>query len=295
MNIMNIVFAAALGLRGQRVALVEGDDGWELPAERVGLGQSPELIALSVLQERTGVPAAVDRLSGVYSDEHGLLIAYRASLDEGEPRAGVSFFAPDGLPAHIHSSLHVAALADWAQWYIVPGPQSTRFCPRCGSTRLALKEKFGRQRLNCQSCGYIFFRDPKVGAGVLLEEDGRVLLIRRGVNPGMDLWCLPGGFIEHDESPEVAAVREAKEETGLDVQLDELMGLHPYLDPARGNGILILYRGRRIGGVLTPGDDAKEARYFAAQELPPPEQIAFRTHRRVLQQWQEENKKSPEK
>src|SRR5438552_2432842 len=232
MNLETIVFAAAIGLRGQRVALVEGADGWELPAERVGLGQSPELIALSVLQARTGVPAAVDRLSGVYSDEHGLLIAYRASLDEGEPRGGVSFFAPDSLPAHIHSSLHVAALADWAAGY-VPGPQSTRFCPRCGSTRLAHKEKFGRQRQNCESCGYIFFRDPKVGAGVFLEEDGRVLLIRRGVNPGMDLWCLPSGFIEHDESPEVAAAREAKEETGLDVQLDDLMGLHAYRDPGR--------------------------------------------------------------
>src|SRR5438067_888541 len=160
MNPTSIVYAAAIGLRGQRVALVAGADGWELPAAPVGLGQSPELIALSILQQRAGVPAAIDRLSGVYSDEHGLLIAYRASLDEGEPREGVSFFAPDSLPAHIHSSLHVAALADWAA-ASVPGLQTARYCPRCGSTRLALKEKFGRQCLNCESCGYIFFRDPK--------------------------------------------------------------------------------------------------------------------------------------
>ena len=127
MNPTSIVYAAAIGLRGQRVALVAGADGWELPAAPVGLGQSPELIALSILQQRAGVPAAIDRLSGVYSDEHGLLIAYRASLDEGEPREGVSFFAPDSLPAHIHSSLHVAALADWAA-ASVPGQKRVPIC-----------------------------------------------------------------------------------------------------------------------------------------------------------------------
>jgi ADP-ribose pyrophosphatase YjhB (NUDIX family) len=280
----NVVYAAAIGLRGHKVALVQGADGWVLPSAPVAVGQSPQLTALRILEEQTGIPAAVDRLTGVYSDDEGVLVAYSASFDKGEPRAGVEFFEGNALPPHIHSSLQVAALADWAASFL-QGYTTTRYCPRCGGSRLSMQEKFGRERMTCATCGFIFFRDPKVGAGVFLEQDGRVLLIKRGVNPGMDLWCLPSGFIEHDESPEVAAVREAKEETGLDVALAELMGLHSYLDPARGNGILILYRARPVGGTLAPGDDAKEARYFAPDELPSPGQIAFRTHRIVLYDW----------
>jgi 8-oxo-dGTP diphosphatase len=280
----NLVFAAAIGLRDQHVALVRNGDGWSLPAALVGMGASPHKVAEEILQAQVGLPAAIDRLSGVYSNEDGLLIVYTASFDVGEPRSEVAFFGPHELPTRITSSLHAAALADWAASYM-QGFNTTRYCPRCGGSRLSMQEKYGRQRMTCATCGFIFFRDPKVGAGVFLEENGRVLLIRRGVNPGMDLWCLPSGFIEHDESPEVAAVREAKEETGLDVQLDALMGLHSYLDPARGNGILILYHAHAVGGTLTPGDDAKEARYFSPQELPPPGQIAFRTHRIVLQEW----------
>lgn len=285
MLLNNIVYAAAIGLRDQKAALVrEGDNGWTLPTAPVPLGESPHHIAEQVLQERVGIPAEIDRLSGVYADDDGLLIAYTASFDEGEPRPDVTFFSPHELPTRIRSTLHAAALADWTATHL-QGFQTMRYCPRCGGARLSMQEKYGRQRLTCATCGFIFFRDPKVGAGVFIEDDGRVLLIRRGVNPGMDLWCLPSGFIEHDESPEVAAVREAKEETGLDVALDELMGLHSYLDPARGNGILILYRAHATGGALTPGDDAIEARYFSPQELPPPEQIAFRTHRIVLYDW----------
>ena len=287
----NIVHAAAIGMRGQRVALLREGEGWALPAAAAALGQSPEQAALRVLQERVGLPAAIDRLSGIYADEDGMLVVYAASLDAGEPRAEVAFFEPHALPTPIAPALHVAALAEWAAGFL-QGFQTTRFCPRCGSTRLSMQEKFGRPRMTCATCGFVFFRDPKVGAGVLLEDDGRVLLIRRAVNPGMDLWCLPSGFIEHDESPEAAAVREAKEETGLDVELGELMGLHTYYDPMRGNGILILYRARPAGGTLSPGDDASEARYFAPGELPAPGQIAFRTHRIVLGEWKAQRERA---
>src|SRR5436190_10327540 len=201
----NIVHAAAIGLRGHKVALVRGADGWVLPSAPVATGQSPELTALRVLEEQTGIPAAVDRLTGVYSDDEGVLVVYSASFDEGETRPGVEFFDGNALPPHIYSSLQVAALADWAASFL-QGYTTTRYCPRCGGSRLSMKEKFGRERMTCATCGFIFFRDPKVGAGVFLEQEGRVLLIKRGVNPGMDLWCLPSGFIEHDESPEVAAV-----------------------------------------------------------------------------------------
>jgi len=282
----NTVMAAALGLRDQRVALVQGADGWHLPAVAVAAGESPSEAALGALMVATGVPAAIDRLAGVHSGPDSLLIAYMASLDDGAVAPGVAFFEWDALPASIAPDLHVAALADWAASH-THGFMTTRYCPRCGGARLSMQHRFGRERMTCGTCGFIFFRDPKVGAGVFIEDAGRVLLIRRGVNPSLGLWCLPSGFIEHDEAPEVAAVREAHEETGLRVELDELMGLHSYLDPARGNGILILYRAHAIGGALAAGDDAVEARYFAPAELPAADAIAFRTHRIVLDEWKE--------
>jgi ADP-ribose pyrophosphatase YjhB (NUDIX family) len=80
----NSVSAAAIGLRGQRVALLREGDHWSLPAAPVPLGQSPQLAALCVLQERVGLPATIDRLGGVYADDHGLLVVYTATFEAGE-------------------------------------------------------------------------------------------------------------------------------------------------------------------------------------------------------------------
>ena len=284
------VFVAVLGTRNQQVALVRAGDHWALPQAQLATGASPEQTALSAAQAALGLPVTLDRLSETRHDAQSLLLIYRANLGEGAPHAAVSFFAPAQLPV-VTAPLQRAALEAWAQ--SVPSLTAFRpnYCTRCGSPRLAQQIRFGRARLTCEACGFVFFRDPKVGAGVFIIEQGRVLLVQRGVNPGMDLWCFPSGFIEHDESPERAAAREAKEETGLDVAIDELMNLHAYLDPGRGNGILILYRAHAVGGELQPGDDAKAVRYFAPRELPPPIQIAFRTHRLVLQEWRAKNLK----
>jgi ADP-ribose pyrophosphatase YjhB (NUDIX family) len=281
----NTVSVAVLGVRQQHVALVRAGDAWALPQAPVPAGAAPAETALRILHEHTGLTARLDRVSEALSDEHGILIVYWATVGEGAPRAAVSFFAPDQLPTDIVSPTHAKTLQAWVKLTHPIWPLQARFCLRCGSTQLSMQARFGRDRLTCEVCGYIFFRDPKIGAGVFIVQDGKVLLIQRGVNPGMDLWCFPSGFMEHDETPESAAMREAKEETGLDVTLDELMGLHSYLDPARGNGILVLYQAHAVGGILTPGDDAKGVRYFAPNELPPPSEIAFRTHRLVLQKW----------
>jgi ADP-ribose pyrophosphatase YjhB (NUDIX family) len=287
----NTLFVAVIGVRQQQVALVRAGDAWALPQALVPAGASPTDIARSVTQERTGLTATIDRVGDVWHDERSVLMVYWATLGEGTPHDGVTFFAPQQLPQAIASPSQAVALQAWAKLMEHAWSFQPKFCPRCGSMRLSLQERFGRDRMTCEVCNYIFFRDPKIGAGVFIEQAGKVLLIQRGVNPGMDLWCLPSGFMEHDETPEQAAVREAKEETGLAVTLDELLGLHPYLDPVRGNGLLVLYRAHALGGTLTPGDDAKAVRYFEPHTLPPPSEIAFRTHRLVLQQWRSKNLK----
>jgi 8-oxo-dGTP diphosphatase len=157
------------------------------------------------------------------------------------------------------------------------------YCPYCRA-ELSDRFVFGRIRRACPACGFIHFVDPKVGAGVLAEQDGRVVLVRRAVPPDAGAWCLPAGFVEYGESPADAAARECLEETGLHVQISELMHVDQYTDDPRGPGVVIFYRARVTGGRLEPGDDASEVRLFAAHELP--HDIAFPSNRHVLIRWQ---------
>lgn len=167
--------------------------------------------------------------------------------------------------------------------------QPYSFCPHC---RAEMQEAFvfGRKRRVCPECGFVHFVDPKVGAAVLAEQDGKVVLVRRGVVPAIGSWCLPSGFVEYDEAPQEAAVRECLEETGLRVELTGLLEVSQYVNDSRGPGILILYQGRVVGGQPHAGDDASEVGFFGPDELP--EDIAFLTNRRALSHWQEESRRS---
>lgn len=142
----------------------------------------------------------------------------------------------------------------------------------------------GRERPVCPQCGFVIFKNPVPGVGVLVEMDGGVVLIKRGHQPKKDLWALPAGFIEADESIEEAAVRECKEETNLDIELVEMFHVDSFPnDPTPQSGIIIFYRAKPIGGKLQPGDDAIEAEVYQPDALPV--DVAFRTHRAALARW----------
>lgn len=121
------------------------------------------------------------------------------------------------------------------------------------------------------------YRNPAPTVDVVIEREGHVVLIlRKNPPPG---WALPGGFVEYGERLEDAAVREAKEETGLDVTLTALLGV--YSDPARDprqHTVATVYVGRAEGAPIG-GDDAAEARFFHESDLPV--DIAF-DHRAIL-------------
>ncbi len=141
----------------------------------------------------------------------------------------------------------------------------------------------GRVREICPACGFILYRNPVPGAGVLVEMEEGIVLVRRGQMPFVGWWALPSGYIEADESVEQAAVRECKEETGLDVELLELFGVYSFPEGPVQSGIVIFYRARPVGGELRAGDDAQDVGVFAPDDLP--EKLAFRTHREVLARW----------
>ncbi len=142
----------------------------------------------------------------------------------------------------------------------------------------------GRVRPVCPKCGFVIFKNPVPGVGVLVEMEGGVVLIKRGHQPKKNLWALPAGFIEADESIEEAAVRECKEETNLDIELIEMFHVDSFPnDPTPQSGIIIFYRAKPIGGKLKPGDDAIETAIYKPDALPV--DVAFRTHRAALARW----------
>ena len=140
------------------------------------------------------------------------------------------------------------------------------FCPRCGKP-LSVKRLFGVDRPYCPHCGYIVFRDPKLAVGALIVDDGRVLLVRRGVIPRKGFWAMPSGFVEYDEQPRPALAREIREETGLEAEIGRVLDVFPISDPNK-KGVFLLFEARVIGGELKPGDDVTEARWFAMDEIP---------------------------
>ncbi|RLC81998.1 MAG: hypothetical protein DRJ03_05595 [Chloroflexi bacterium] len=160
--------------------------------------------------------------------------------------------------------------------------RTTTFCPRCGTETEEAKIA-GRVRQACPACGFVLYRNPVPGAGVLVEMETGIVLVQRGQPPFVGWWALPAGYIEADESVEQAAVRECQEETGLEVELLELFGVYSFPEGPVQPGLIIFYRARPVGGELRAGDDAQDARVFPPDDLP--EQLAFRTHRQVLARW----------
>ena len=120
---------------------------------------------------------------------------------------------------------------------------------------------------------------PKLTTDAVIVEDGKVVLIRR-VNPPFEgVWALPGGFVDVGETVEDACVREAREETCLDVGVAGLVGVYsdPSRDP-RGHTVGVVFLCEKKGGELRAADDAKEAKWFSLDELP---ELAF-DHDKIL-------------
>jgi ADP-ribose pyrophosphatase YjhB (NUDIX family) len=153
-----------------------------------------------------------------------------------------------------------------------------QFCPYCGAP-VEVQSIQGMQRPVCRACDWVHYADPKVAAAVLVEDRGRILLVRRGNEPQRGLWTLPAGFVNAGEDPAEAAARECKEETGLDVAIGELLGIISGREHARGADFVIFYCAKPQGGLLHAGDDAEAVNWFARGELPG---LAFESTKKIL-------------
>ena len=156
--------------------------------------------------------------------------------------------------------------------------QEINYCPRCG-TAVTLIERFGHERPVCPQCGWTYFADPKVAATMVVEQDDRVLLVRRVNEPFRGLWTLPAGFIDAGEDPARAAERECLEETGLTVHATRVLDIIAGREHPRGADFIIVYRGSVMSGELRAADDADQAEWFDRAHLPA---LAFHATQTVL-------------
>ncbi len=157
-------------------------------------------------------------------------------------------------------------------------PDEINYCLRCG-TALVRVERYGQVRPVCPACEWVYFSDPKVAVAVLVERGGEVLLVRRSMNPKRGLWTLPAGFVDAGEDPVLAARRECLEETGLQVEITELLTVLFGQEHPRGAHIILFYKGKILAGELNAGDDVDRAEFFPRDDLPP---LAFSTTQQVL-------------
>ena len=161
--------------------------------------------------------------------------------------------------------------------------QHLNYCTRCGGPlRFGMVPGEDRQRLVCAACGHIAYVNPRLVVTTLpITGAGEIVLIRRGIEPGLGSWAQPGGFLEVDETVNQAAIRETFEETGLLVEPGEIVGLYTRLE---ATVVTIAFEARIVGGTAAPTPEATEIMAFAPDAIPWP-QIAFRTTIWALRDW----------
>jgi ADP-ribose pyrophosphatase YjhB (NUDIX family) len=164
-----------------------------------------------------------------------------------------------------------------------------RFCPRCGGAfeRRLLKPN-EPERLVCTRCEFVFYLDPKIAVGTIIRTGTapagapeRIVLVRRAIEPGYGKWVFPGGYVDRGESLISAAVREAREECGLDVRIDGLVNIYSYAGRAP---VIVVYAATALGGTLCADDECLETAEVEPASIPW-DNLAFRSTREGLQDY----------
>lgn len=144
---------------------------------------------------------------------------------------------------------------------------------------LEIREVEGHQRPVCPNCGRVVYHDPKIAATCIVERQGRVLMIKRNNQVGFGLWSMPGGYVDRGEVVEEAAAREVQEETGLEVEVQRLVGLFS----EKGHPVVVVaFSASETGGRLAAGPEAQEVGFFSLDDLP---EMAFPRDELILEKW----------
>jgi ADP-ribose pyrophosphatase YjhB (NUDIX family) len=158
-----------------------------------------------------------------------------------------------------------------------------RFCPRCGSAlERRLLKATEPERLVCTMCTFVFYIDPKIAVGTIIRvASGRLVLVRRAIEPGYGKWVFPGGYVDRGEPLTAAAIREAREECGLTVHLDGLVNIYSY---AGRTPVIVVYAATATAGELCVDDEGLETAEFEPADIPW-DNLAFRSTKEGLRDY----------
>lgn len=141
-----------------------------------------------------------------------------------------------------------------------------KFCSQCGSeVRLRVPSGDNLPRHVCVACEAIYYQNPKIVAGAILEWRGKILLCRRAIEPRCDFWTVPAGFMELGETTDEAAAREALEEANAQA---EDLALYALYNLPRINQVYILFRGSLKDGQASAGIESREVDLFGERDIP---------------------------
>jgi 8-oxo-dGTP diphosphatase len=158
-----------------------------------------------------------------------------------------------------------------------PALEDVRYCPRCGNDATI---KFPRS-ITCGKCGYGAFYNPKpVACAITTNPQDEIILLRRGFEPNKGRWSMPGGFVDLGESVEDAAIRETNEEIGVDITLQQLVGVYS----RSTDRIVVVVYAARTEGTPTRTEEALEVQAFRPTTIPWDE-LAFWSDGRALRDY----------
>ncbi len=152
------------------------------------------------------------------------------------------------------------------------------YCPKCGNK---YNQQTEQNKFTCSACSFVFYLNSKPTASTIIVSGNKILLGKRRIEPSKGKWDVIGGFLDLGEQPEDGAKREAKEETGLDVEIEGCLGF--FIDTYETTGdktLNICFVAKVLSGEATPGDDIEELAWFATHELP--KDIAFQNGQDML-------------
>ena len=141
-----------------------------------------------------------------------------------------------------------------------------KYCPYCG-TYGTWKVPAGDTlpRFVCDSCDRVFYQNPQIIAGCLVDLNGDILMCRRAIEPQLGSWTLPAGYMESGENIEAAAVRETLEETGIEVEVDGLYSLFSVLER---DHVYAIFRARARTTLTHCGEESMEVAFIPARKIP---------------------------
>ncbi|MBW2096668.1 MAG: NUDIX hydrolase [Deltaproteobacteria bacterium] len=162
------------------------------------------------------------------------------------------------------------------------------YCPVCGGelNTVTLKQT-EPPRLVCSRCRFVFYLDPKVVACAVVEVGGRIALLKRGIEPQKGRWVMPGGYVDRGEEVTAAAIRETREECGLDIRIQDLVGVYSYPGNTQ---VVVVYSAQSLAGNLVAGDETTDTGLFLPEEIPW-DQLAFQSTIEALRDYYKKRSK----